>query len=378
MTERKTPKSGYELELAIDAKSEFAAIELLSKVFGEHVKKDILIKDFGKYGDLFFVKHRFSIDQLSDKNYEELNKSANILVISDQLSIKRASKLLEICLPVEVQLKKLLSYVYPEIIQILDGKCDKKTRIKLCKQINSLTLGDLLERLSIDMTARKREEIFISNGTKFTEILDSSMSFTDFKEKLLPQIRPNTVWDQVCTVLEKPVSYDALKKELGSLRFLRNKAAHPQIIFDNDIKIAKKYAKFVMDHIGAVKNNYKEELLKSMKTLSKTMSDLVYNCNPRLKEILKCSFSAPPAVLESIGKISTSLSAPNPALSFAKTMDNIDWLTFDSDMRKFDPEFDEIMRQFERNDASGAIDNMNNELAKINGESSNKSINNKT
>ena len=366
-------RGGYELELAIDSNSEIDAINRLSRIFGRDIANEINRTNISKHGDLFFIKYRFTNNQLSDDNYRKLDKDNKILVISDSLAIKRAAEILEYCFPVEVQLKKLLTYVYPSILEVFDGKTDKKSRIKLCKQINSWNLGDLLERLEFDISQKRREEFFIKDGRALASAIESSNSFDDFKDAIISQIRPNTVWDQICVVLEKPVDYVVLKDRLHSLRYLRNKAAHPQIILCSDIEAAKNNSKIIMGHIRNVKDDYNKELSKSIRSLEKVLSEVAIIHTSDIQKIMNEYIQAMPDMSESIKKIKDSMKTPNPAIA----LKNIDWLAIDSRLRNSDPEMKEIMERFDNNDAKTVIDEMKDEL---NGLQSNeqKEDNNKT
>lgn len=313
----------YELELAIDATSKSKAVAKLLRIFGDEAASGINRNNISKHGDLFFIQCYLTDEQLSDENYKKLKKNNKITVLSDSLAIKRAQKLLKYCLPVEVQLKKLLTYVYPNILEVFDGKTDKKSRIQLCKQINAWYLRELLDCLEFDIFSKRREELFIKDGYLLTTILETSTSFSDFKNTILPQIRPTTVWDQVCVVLKKPVDYINIKDKLQELRKLRNKAAHPNIILNSDITIAKKYSEEVMDHIQNVKNDYGKELSKSIKTLE----DLATQYYSTLNNLLK-----PSSNLSDMKKYieNANLTSSIPAAQ------NIDWLAIDSKIRQSD------------------------------------------
>lgn len=341
-------KSSYELELAIDVNNERDAINKLSQIFGPEITTEIDPAKFTKRSDLFFINHRFSNEQLSDENYMKLLKDSKMLVVSDRLSIKRASKLLEYCFPVEVQLKKLLTYVYPSIVEVFDGKTDRKSRIKLCKQINSWNLGDLLDRLEFDISSKRREEIFFKDGKALEDILNKSMTFDDFKKMITPQIRKNTVWDQVCVVLEKPVEYEVVKDDLHQLRYLRNKAAHPQVILASDLNIAKERAETVMRHISSdVKGDYRNELLKSIKSLEQMLSEVTRTYTSEIQKTMDSCLHIP----ENVKKITEDIKAINPAIAIK----NIDWLALDSEMRRSNPEPKEATKQLDISSGNGAI-----------------------
>ena len=154
----------YELELAISAKSELDAVNKLAKFFGDEIKNEIKLKDFSKYSNLFFIKHSFYETRLSDDCYEKILNSKKIFVISDKLSTRRSVEILEVCLPIEVQLKKLLIYTYTSILPVLNGRMDDKSWIESCRQISNWTLGDLLGKIEIDLSQSRRQQLFMNDG----------------------------------------------------------------------------------------------------------------------------------------------------------------------------------------------------------------------
>lgn len=199
-------KDTYELEFAIDAESEPRALNILADVFGENIKR-IPLSEFAKRSNLIFITHRFTIEELSDDNYRKLLDKKTILIIKDELSVERAAKLLKICIPVETALKRLLIYVWSEIVTVLKGKHDKKAKIEICTQINELYLGGLLKLLEVDLSPKKRENLFANNGKLLFEIMNNSEDLTDFKQRLTPYITPKTVWEQVNIMLKNPAEY---------------------------------------------------------------------------------------------------------------------------------------------------------------------------
>lgn len=186
-------KDTYELEFAIDVENELKALDVLADVFGENIKQ-IPLSEFAKRDSLVFITHHFTMEELSDENYRRLleNKKV-ILIIKDELSVERAAKLLKICIPVETALKRLLIYVWSEMVNVLKGKHDKKTKIEICSKINELYLGELLELLEKDLSSTKRENLFINKGKLLFEIMNNSEDLTDFKRRLTPYITPKTV-----------------------------------------------------------------------------------------------------------------------------------------------------------------------------------------
>lgn len=363
-------QGGYELEFAIDTKSELEAVRLLSKFFGERAKTNFKIAHFNRYGELLFVKYRFKKEDLSDIVYRAIGQCKKVLIISDQLSVIRAGKLLKICLPVEVLLKKLLTYVYPEIIKVLDGKMDKATRIKICKQINSLYFGKLLDILEYDMSVKKREELIFDNGKILSRIFEESANFVEFKEKMSKYTKPNIVWDQINSVLEKPVTYTKIQKELNSLRYLRNKAAHPQVILEKDLKDAKNNSHFILKTIGVVKNDYEKSLMKAMANLSKTIGGVANMFTIDLSGIIpKNAIDITPNFMKAL----SNLESVNTKSELISLVDKTDWSTINSEIFKISPDISKIINRFNYASMDDVINHMNKELKEeINGKTSNE------
>ena len=198
-------KDTYELEFAIDVKSELRALNILADVFGENIKQEITFSEFAKRSNLIFITHRFTKDELSDDNYRKLLRSKKtLLIIKDELSVERAAKLLEICIPVETTLKRLLIYVWSEISIVLNGENDKKTKIEICSQINRQYLGDLLKQLEMDLSLKRREDLFANNGDLLSKIINESEDFADFKKKIASYATPITVWECINIMLKSP------------------------------------------------------------------------------------------------------------------------------------------------------------------------------
>lgn len=239
-------KNRYELEFAIDSNSELKALSVLADVFGENIKQEITIPEFAKRDNLTFITHRFTKDELSDDNYRKLLKNKKtLLIIKDELSVERAAKLLEICIPVETALKRLLIYVWSEIVITLKGKHDKKTKIDICSKINELYLGKLLELLEEDLSSTKRESLFINDGNLLFGLLNSSEDFADFKRKLTPYTTPKTVWEQVNIILKNPTEYSHISGQLKKLKELREYGRTPPY---NSSKRFKRCGKIFRTH----------------------------------------------------------------------------------------------------------------------------------
>ena len=349
-------KDTYELEFAIDAESELKALNILADVFGENIKQ-IPLSEFAKRDSLVFITHRFTMEELSDDNYKKLLGKKSILIIKDELSVERAAKLLKICIPVETALKRLLIYVWSEIVTALKGKHDKKAKIEICTKINELYLGELLKLLEEDLSSTKREGLFVNDGNILFEIINNSENFADFKQKLAPYATPKTVWEQVNIMLKSPTEYSHISGQLSKLKELRDMAAHHHIILQKDLKNAEKYSEHVLSIIGNVRNDYYEKLSKSIQALTKTMEESFRKfpleaINKVVSEntaILSNTLNSVIPKMVEISQIKKTLTVLN---EYAK---QIDWNAFYNEIKSNSSEMKEVLKRFDNNDANNVI-----------------------
>lgn len=356
-------KDTYELEFAIDAESELRALNILADVFGENIKQ-IPLSEFAKRDSLIFITHSFTIEELSDENYRRLleNKKV-ILIIKDELSVERAAKLLKVCIPVETALKRLMIYVWSEIVTVLKGKHDKKAKIEICTKINELYLGELLKLLEEDLSSTKREGLFVNDGNILFEIINNSENFADFKQKLAPYTTPKTVWEQVNIMLKSPTKYSHISGQLSKLKELRDMAAHHHIILQKDLKNAEKYSEHVLSIIGNVRNDYYEKLSKSIQALTKTMEESFRKfpleaINKVVSEntaILSNTLNSVILKMVEISQIKKTLTVLN---EYAK---QIDWNAFYNEIKSNSSEMKEVLKRFDNNDANNVIKEMQEE-----------------
>ena len=353
-------KGGYELEFAIDSENEFKALKILANVFGENIKREIKFPEVAKRDELVFITHRFTKDELSDDNYKKLLKNEKtLLIIKDELCVKRAAKLLEICIPIETALKRLLIYVWSEISSTLDNKHDKKAKLDICSQINCLYLGDLLKLLEVDLSSKKREMLLVDNGKLLSEVLNESKNFMDFKQKLIPYITPKTVWKQVNIMLKEPIEYSFISGQLHGLKKLRDKAAHHHTILLKDLNDAKKYSKHILSRITNVRNDYYDELSESIQAFTKTMSEAFkkFPLDAISQIIPKNTFNLSNTLNEAIAKMTKA-----PKIDLSKIIEQTNWNAINDEMRANDPEMKEILESFDKKGANDTIKEMQKEI----------------
>lgn len=361
MANLKNQDEEYELEFAVDERSDLKAIETLSKIIGDKINNEVSISKISKYGDLYFIKHQFSKEELTDEVYNKLEKNSRIFIVSDQLSLKRSHELAKICMPVEVFLKRLLIYVYPNILEILEGRQDKKQKIKVCNQISRLYLKYVIKSLEIDMTANVRLELLSNNGEQIADALYHASDFNDFKNKLMEYIRPNTVWEQINSILEKPIEYVEIRDGLHTLLYLRDKSAHPQTIFEKDLVAAKRCSDSVIRKVGTVKSDYNKSLRESIRKLSETLNKITKTITDDIaasvNEVVKSSVPDFSKIIDAtISPLQTNINTPLPVY---------DWSKISQAIRASNPEMDEILERFTQNPIPDVINEMHDELTSL-------------
>ena len=355
-------KDSYELDFAIDSESELKALSLLADVFGDNIKQEITIPEFAKRDNLIFITHRFTKDELSDDNYRKLLKNEKtLLIIKDELSVERAAKLLEICIPVETALKRLLIYVWSEMVTVLKGKHDKKTKIEICSKINELYLGKLPGLLEEDLSSIKRESLFINDGNLLFELLNNSEDFADFKRKLAPYTTPKTVWEQVNIILKSPTEYSHISGQLKKLKELRDMAAHHHIILQKDLKDAEKYSEHILSIITNVRNDYSEELKKSIQTFAKTAKELSKNIST-IGRAFSDAVNLPATLNKAISKIIEASQMGTSPNALSEAVKKTDWNAIDEELRSNNPEMKNILERFDNNDVNSVVKEMQKEL----------------
>lgn len=292
MTENDSEKT-YELELIMEASSKTDAEELMRGVFGKEISDSIKPEELTRKSVLYFLKHAFSEKNLSDSNYGKLIKSNRIVINQDELALARSGELLKICLPVEVQLKKNLTYIFPKIIRAFYAKGDALDNIEICRRIHAQTFGDTIKLLETDLASKWREDFLGDNGTiVLAKILNESNSFEDFKNKLEPYFKSQTIWKVMEAVLPNPMDFSKISPALGIIRDYRNRAAHPNSpILKKDFAKAKRNVEYVMDHISNLERSsvrldgIMKEITEALKTYQEYLVAASKTIKPSLEAI---------------------------------------------------------------------------------------------
>lgn len=355
-----TFKGGYELEFAIDSENEFKALNILADIFGKQIKNEVKFYGVAKRSGLIFINNRFTEDELTDEKYQKLNKHSGVIsIVNDELSAKRASELLKICIPVETLLKRLLIYVWSEIIVALGEKNKKQAKISVCNAIKYYYLGDLVALLEIDLAKKNREALAIDGDKILTDIINKSKDVEDIRDKMKPYTDHHLVWDQINTVLKNPIDYSRIGKQIHTLKELRDKAAHPQTILKSDIDKAKKCSRHIVSSIGEIRNDYYDELSKSIRAFTKVMSDS-FKRFP--SEVISQVFSENTANLSNTLNEAISKMAKMPQIDLGKIIKQTNWNAINDEMRASDSEMKELLERFDKNGAKNTIEEMQKEI----------------
>lgn len=272
----------YSIEFAVESSSELKAMDRL-KALGITNAPEAKLSDLDRQADLYIVKVSADESELSDETYKKLLEAKDMFILSDELSEKRAQEIIKLTAPVEQQLKKLLICVLPETEKVLGhiiethqkhkSTFQPTSRVEWCQKISDFSFGGLPKVLEEDIAELAKKQLLSSEG--LLSLIVSAKDFNALKEELVELSKPKTVWDSVCTMLEKPAKYGHVSGALIDLCNARNEAAHLNTITAKRLKEVKKSQKHVMSCIGKTKSNYQDDLQESMKIFAKSMKSLM-------------------------------------------------------------------------------------------------------
>ena len=217
----------------------------------------------------------------------------------------------------------------------------------------------------MDLSFRRREDLFANNGDLLSKIINESEDFADFKKKIAPYATPITVWECINIMLKSPTEYFHISGQLNKLKELRDMAAHHHIILQKDLNNAKDYSIHILSKITNVRNDYYEEFAKSIQDFAKVLNESLSESLKNISTITK-TFSntinssitlknAIPEIIEA-SQIKTSTNV------LRETLKKIDWSTINNEMRSNDPEMKNILERFDNNDVNSVIKEMQKEI----------------
>lgn len=272
----------YSLEFAVKSATEFRAMERL-KTLGITRADEAKLSDLDRQADLFIIKAYAEEAELTDGVYESLLAAKDIFILSDELSAKRAQKIISLTNDVEQQLKKLLICVLPETEKVFNdivnahqkhGSGFKPTnRIEWCKKINDFSFGELPKVLEEDVSELAKKQLLSSEG--LLSLIAAAEDFDELKKEIAELSRPKTVWNSINTILEKPGEYSHVAGSLNNLCKARNDSAHLSTITAKRLAEVEKDQRHIMLYIGKTKSSYRESLQTNMKSLAEAMKPIL-------------------------------------------------------------------------------------------------------
>lgn len=296
----------YSLEFAVKSPSELRAMERL-EALGIAKAKQAKLSDLDRQAGLFIIRVDAEESELTDEVYKKLLADKDIFILSDELSAKRAQKIITLTATVEQQLKKLLIYVLPETEKVFNdianahqkhgAEFKPTTRIEWCQKINNFSFGELPLVLETDISALVKAQLLSSEG--LVSLITSAQDFEALKATMLELSKPKTVWSSIHTILETPTEYAHISAALKSLCEARNDAAHLNTITQKRLAETEKHHKHVMSYIGAVKSSYRENLQASMKRLAEA-----------IKPVFESAVKIDPAIFTGYQKMMTETLKP--------------------------------------------------------------------
>lgn len=252
----------YSLELAINTPDKLHALQKLHKYSTDTTAN--LLENLETQNGLTIIKIHHTESDLTDQFYSSLQKDRDLIILSDELSEKRATEILKLCRPVETQLKRLLIHVLPKIENTLDKIIEKYqrhksptesiSRIDYCQRIQDFSFGELINVLGIDVSTIARNQS--ARGDNLLKLLSKANNYSELKTYIRELFEPRTVWDGINSIIANPVNLDQILHHLTELRNLRNSAAHLKSILRQDMTNAKHHQKLILKHITTIKNEY--------------------------------------------------------------------------------------------------------------------------
>lgn len=272
----------YSLEFAVKSATELQAMERL-KALGILRAEEAKLSDLDRQAGLFIIRVDAEEAELSDMVYKKLLTAKDVFILLDDLSAKRAQKIISLTATVEQQLKKLLICVLPETEKVFSGIVNahqkhgsdfKPTnRIEWCRKINDFSFGELPKVLEEDVSELAKKQLLSSEG--LLSLIISAKDFDAFKREITEISRPKTVWNSINTILEQPAEYSHVAGSLKNLCIARNDAAHLNTITAKRFSEVEKEQKHVMSYIGKIKSSYRESLQINMKSLAEVMKPII-------------------------------------------------------------------------------------------------------
>ncbi len=270
----------YRISFAINASNEMRAMQKIDR-HGLNVSDTLPIKSIDEQAGLIILEPNVDSSLLTDSFYKSIRNDKDIVVIQDELSIKRSKEIIKSSHRVETQLKRLLMYVLPDIGDVIgeilgnpEQQLKKKTKIEWSKEIQALSFGDTISNIEADISVHLRKKLITGDG--LLTLISTSSDFDALRQSVSDLIQPKTVWSCIEPILDRcPCELSLIRLQLFRLHRLRNMAAHPQTILDSEVLEARHCARHIMRYIGKTKRTYQQSMALTMKTLADSMKPIV-------------------------------------------------------------------------------------------------------
>lgn len=216
--------------------------EMVKKVFKDdlNVAKDKKDDSVIPIRDHFVVEIEFTASDLTDDFYKKVFTSKYVTIISDSYSQAGAREVLDATATVELKLRELAVYAYDLAVtykKIMNTKHkDAKSLISNNHLVGSgvadpvvsfLDFGELIDFLG--KTGNLVDDSNLADDT--ARLMEESQSFDDFKKKYSERFKKLTVWEIISrAVLLTNESWGAIKRDLGTLKDIRNTALHHRVL----------------------------------------------------------------------------------------------------------------------------------------------------
>ena len=258
-----------------------------------------------KMADHYVVKVNFKPEELVDDFYEKVYASPTITIISDAASTERAKRILELTAPIEIKLRGLIIYAHELVDTYFEIVRPKnivaKTAIQARKLVDKnmhdaavafLDIGEMITIL--DSAGNKVDTESLSDDV--VSLLDQAQDFESFKKEFTSRFKRLTVWDVIANaVLQRPITWHVVKKQLEIVRNARNQAAHSRVITPTQLAEIEKEASDLLPKLSKKQSPAKYDIDKMAKTFEEW------------SRMMQTTFVANKAFLDAIGNINNNL-----------------------------------------------------------------------
>lgn len=353
--------TSHRISLAVNAKNEVQAMKKIDG-HGLNISDSLPLKDIDKQAGLVILEPMMEESLLTDEFYKSIRKDKDIVVIRDDLSIKRSRDILKSTHRVETQLKRLMMYVLPDLSKVIGdmlGQPNKdKSKIEWSQDIQDLSFGKVVSYLEIDVSALLRRQI--GNGEGLLSLIQTSSSYDELRAGITNLLTPKTVWSSIEPLLVNSCELSFIKSQLGTMKKLRDKAAHPQTILKSEVSDVKNAERHVMRYIGEIKSSFRQDLQQSMKTLVDSIKPIIESLSANIPNFQQEIIKAYTPMIDAFKTVIVPQSIID-ASAIASAIPKIDW---PSVMPKMDG-YAEMMKSLELKDSKNLFDEYLNQIPSI-------------